>query len=90
MNNNNNNKNREPSTTNASSSYYYNLVITDIRMPGLNGIQLYQILKALSADVKILFISALDAAQEIVSALPAVRPSILYKNLCKRSTSLKR
>jgi CheY-like chemotaxis protein len=86
MNNNNNNKNREPSTsttttttttttTNASSSSYYNLVITDIRMPGLNGIQLYQILKALSADVKILFISALDAAQEVVSALPAVRPS---------------
>ena len=77
MNNNNNNKNRKPSTTatNASSSYYYNLVITDIRMPGLNGIQLYQILKALSADVKILFISALDAAQEVVSALPAVRPS---------------
>ncbi|HET7284963.1 MAG TPA: response regulator, partial [Nitrososphaeraceae archaeon] len=79
MNNNNKNKNNEPSTTttttNASSSYYYNLVITDIRMPGLNGIQLYQILKALSADVKILFISALDAAQEVVSALPDVRPS---------------
>ena len=50
----------------------YSLVITDIRMPGLSGIQLYQILKALSANVKILFISALDAAQDLVSALPSV------------------
>lgn len=78
MNNTSNNKGNEPSstsTTTNSSSSYYSLVITDIRMPGLNGIQLYQILKALSADVKILFISALDAAQEVVSALPAVRPS---------------
>jgi hypothetical protein len=30
-------------------------------------------LKALSANVKILFISALDAAQELVSALPSVK-----------------
>jgi DNA-binding response OmpR family regulator len=44
-------------------------------MPDLNGIQLYQILKTLCANVKILFISALDTAQEIVSALPSVRPS---------------
>jgi len=40
-----NSNNNESSTTTGASSYY-SLVITDIRMPGLNGIQLYQILKA--------------------------------------------
>jgi CheY-like chemotaxis protein len=73
MNDNNNNNNVNSFTTTTSS--YYGLVITDIRMPDLNGIQLYQILKALSANVKILFISALDAAQEVVSALPSVKSS---------------
>ena len=50
----------------------YNLVVMDIRMPNLNGIQLYYRLKAISPDIKILFVSALDAAQEMVSILPSV------------------
>lgn len=41
--------NNKRSTTTASS--YYDLIITDIRMPDLNGIQLYQILKTLCANV---------------------------------------
>jgi hypothetical protein len=41
-------------------------------MPGLNGIQLYQILKALDPKLKVLFISALDSAQEIISVLPSI------------------
>jgi len=48
----------------------YNLVLVDIRMPNLNGIQLYYRLKAKNPDVKILFVSALDAAQEMISILP--------------------
>jgi DNA-binding NarL/FixJ family response regulator len=69
MDNNSNNKSSTPTTTSTNASYF-SLVITDIRMPGLNGIQLYQILKALCPNVKILFISALDAAQELVTSLP--------------------
>ena len=51
--NNNNNNNNKPSTT---TNYYYDLIITDIRMPDLNGIQLYQILKTLCANVDTLYI----------------------------------
>ena len=39
-------------------------------MPGLNGLELYTKLKAINRDVKILFLSALDIAPELVSILP--------------------
>jgi CheY-like chemotaxis protein len=50
----------------------YNLVVMDIRMPNLNGLQLYYRLKAINPNIKILFVSALDAAQEMVSILPGI------------------
>jgi DNA-binding response OmpR family regulator len=43
----------------------YSLVILDIRMPGLNGLQLYYRLKAINRNMKILFVSALDAVPEL-------------------------
>jgi two-component system, OmpR family, response regulator ChvI len=49
---------------------HYSLVIVDIRMPRLNGLQLYRRLKTMSMSVKVLFVSALDAAAELVSILP--------------------
>jgi two-component system response regulator ChvI len=52
---------------------YYDLVVMDVRMPGLNGLQLYYRLKAISPDIKVLFVSALDAAQEMISILPGVK-----------------
>jgi CheY-like chemotaxis protein len=52
---------------------YYNLVVMDIRMPNLNGLQLYYRLKAINPDIRIMFVSALDAAQEMVSILPGVK-----------------
>ena len=55
------------------NSSYYDLVIMDIRMPGLNGLQLYYRLKTINPNVKILFLSALDASEEMVSILPDVK-----------------
>jgi CheY-like chemotaxis protein/predicted transcriptional regulator len=49
---------------------YYDLLITDIRMPGLNGLQLYQKIKAIDNTIKVVFVSALDALQEMVSVFP--------------------
>jgi two-component system, OmpR family, response regulator ChvI len=50
----------------------YDLVVMDIRMPQLNGLQLYQRLRAINSSVRILFITALDAAEELISLLPDV------------------
>jgi CheY-like chemotaxis protein len=49
---------------------YYSMVIVDIRMPRLNGLQFYHQLKRINMSVKVLFVSALDAAGELVSILP--------------------
>jgi two-component system, OmpR family, response regulator ChvI len=58
----------------------YDLVILDIRMPKLNGLQLYYRLRSITSGVKIMFISALDAADELVSILP----SITYDDIVKK------
>ncbi len=52
---------------------HYNLAILDIRMPGLNGLQLYYRLKAINRNIKILFVSALDAVPELTGILPDVK-----------------
>jgi DNA-binding response OmpR family regulator len=42
-------------------------------MPGINGLQLYYKLKAINMTIKIIFVSAIDAADELISMLPDVR-----------------
>jgi two-component system, OmpR family, response regulator ChvI len=54
---------------------HYDLAILDIRMGDINGIQLYQILKIMHPNIKVLFVSALDAAEEIMTFFPGLRPS---------------
>ncbi len=52
---------------------HYDLAVLDIRMPDLNGLQLYYRLKAINRNIKILFVSALDAVPELISLLPDVK-----------------
>jgi two-component system, OmpR family, response regulator ChvI len=63
-----------------NSFTYYNLVVMDIRMPDLNGLQLYYRLTAMNMSIKVLFVSALDAIEELVSILPSVN----HKNILRK------
>ncbi|MFL6497715.1 MAG: response regulator [Nitrososphaera sp.] len=52
---------------------HYDLLVLDIRMPTINGLQLYQRLKAVDPYVKVIFLSALEATDELVSILDGVK-----------------
>lgn len=58
---------------------YYNLIITDVRMPPPNGLQLYSLVKSVNKNIKILFVTAFDIVDEVLSMLPEVRPNEIIK-----------
>jgi CheY-like chemotaxis protein len=57
----------------------YDLVIIDVKMPNLNGIQLYQILKIIDLKIKFLFVSALDISGELAGILPGIQLEDIFK-----------
>jgi len=65
-------------------SSYYKLVLLDIRMPRLNGLQLFYRIKAISPGTKIMFVSALDIAEELTSILPNMKDDDIIKKPLKR------
>lgn len=58
--------------TNADPSSY-DLVISDIRMPEINGFQLYYRLKSIKNDVNVLFATCLDIAEELLTIIPELK-----------------
>ena len=42
-------------------------------MPRLNGLQLFYRMKSIDMDTKIIFVSALEAADELLSLLPGIK-----------------
>lgn len=58
---------------------YYDLVILDIRMPGINGLELYYRLKEINRDIKVLFVTAVDTPEELVSVLPGIQANNILK-----------
>ena len=62
-----------------SSPYTYDLILMDIRMPGINGIKLYSKFKVINPEIKIIFISALDAISEILSFFPEITDSNILR-----------
>jgi CheY-like chemotaxis protein len=68
-----------------SQPRHFDLIILDIRMPSMNGIQLYQRLKAIDPHIKVIFLTALDAAEELVSVLEGLRSvDVMKKPIGKR------
>jgi CheY-like chemotaxis protein len=68
----------------------YDLIVTDIRMPGMNGIELAKNLSAIRPNSIILFISAFDLDQQIYGAFPGgkiaedfLRKPIIRTVLCE-------
>lgn len=58
---------------------YYDLIISDVRMPGINGIQLYQKLKSIHKDTRVMFLTALDAVDELTSLIPEMKKSDIIR-----------
>jgi CheY-like chemotaxis protein len=55
------------------NSHSYDLVVMDIRMPGVSGIKLFYRFKAIDPYLNILFVTALDLVGEFVEALPEIK-----------------
>ena len=64
---------------NKNSVSYYDLIILDVKMPEINGLQLYQILHIINLNVNVLFISGLDKSEDLVGMLPGIRPEDILK-----------
>jgi CheY-like chemotaxis protein/predicted transcriptional regulator len=72
-----------------SNPRLYDLIILDIRMENLNGLQLYQCMKAINPASKLIFASALDAAKELTSILPDVQSQDIIKKPIDRENFIK-
>jgi CheY-like chemotaxis protein/predicted transcriptional regulator len=72
-----------------SNPRLYDLIILDIRMENLNGLQLYQCMKAINPASKLLFASALDAAKELTSILPDIQSQDIIKKPVDRENFIK-
>jgi CheY-like chemotaxis protein/predicted transcriptional regulator len=68
----------------SSRPMHYDLVITDIRMPEINGLRLYQCLKNIDPSIKVIFVTALDAADELVSVISPGPVQVLKKPVDKQ------
>lgn len=64
---------------------HYNLVITDVRMPDMNGLQLYNSLKAINRNVRVIFVTALDIAQELISVMPGLKEKDVIRKPISRN-----
>ncbi len=60
---------------------YYDLILTDIRMPGMNGFELYRRIREKHPSIPIAFITAFEINEDEFSK---VMPSIKVKDFIKK------
>ena len=62
-----------------SPSDSYSVVILDVRMPKINGLQMFQRIKAINSRTRVIFVTALDAIDELKTLLPDSSTNIVLK-----------
>lgn len=65
------------------------LVISDIRMPEINGFQLYHKLKAINYNVKIVFATCLEIVEEILTLIPELKEDQLIRKPIEKEKFIK-
>jgi CheY-like chemotaxis protein/class 3 adenylate cyclase len=68
---------------------FYSLVISDIRMSPINGLELYRRIKGINPNLQVMFITALDATEEFLSILPGIRRSNILRKPVSKDLFLK-
>lgn len=67
----------------------YDLVISDIRMPEMNGFQLYYKLKTINYNVKVVFATCLKIVEEILTLIPELQPEQLIQKPVEKEEFIK-
>jgi class 3 adenylate cyclase len=67
----------------------YDLVISDIRMPEINGFELYYKLKSINDNVKVLFATCLEIAEEILTLIPELQPEQLVQKPVEKESFIR-
>lgn len=55
------------------------MIILDIRMKNLNGLQLHQQIKDIDPTIKIIFVTALDILDELLNIFPGISKEQIMK-----------
>jgi CheY-like chemotaxis protein len=58
---------------------YYDLILIDIRMTPINGLQFYSRLKVLNCKSKVIFISAMDALEQLTAMIPEIEQEFVLQ-----------
>ena len=79
----------------ASQNSVYDLILTDIRMPKMNGFELYRKIKEKYPDMKVVFITAFEINKEefskvipSVDVLDFISKPVSMKSLTQKLTSI--
>ena len=62
---------------------YYDLAVIDVRMPGMNGFELYSEIKSLDYKIKVLFLTALTDLHDYDDFNLKYRPDCIRDNSFK-------
>jgi class 3 adenylate cyclase/CheY-like chemotaxis protein len=67
----------------------YDLIICDIRMPEINGFELYYKLKSINDNVKVLFATCLEIVEEILALIPGIQSEQLVQKPVEKESFIK-